>query len=151
MNGTGNSFVAPAISTIANYGQLQNTQVYLSKRAQVEFTYPMSRSAINLELYDERQIYQSGPISEYRTTGGNIGLQWAVTQRSQVHADFDRMRFSSSAQPADYLNITNIGWTYYLLPTATFSFDVSRQNRTSNVPVSGYVANSVSAVINATF
>lgn len=151
MNGTGNAYVAPAISPVIDYGQLQNTQVFISKRAQVEFTYPMSRSAINLQLYDDRQIYQTGLISEYRTTGGSIGLQWAVTQRSQVHANFDRTRFSASAQPADYLNFTSIGWTYYLLPTATFSLNVNRQNRTSNVPVNDYLANSVWAAINATF
>lgn len=133
--------------------QLQNTSIYVDKRWTANVTYLMSRSQINVGLFDDRKYYRPVSLGEDRTSGGSVAWLWQMTARTKVNASFNRERLVSAQVPdsADLMNTANLGVTYALLTNTELSFVLNRQTRHSYIAANNYTANSAVLQLSATF
>lgn len=142
-----------AATPVVPLNQLQNTNVYVDKRWNANVTYLMSRSQLNVGLFDDRKYYQPESLGHDRTTGGSAGWAWQATALTQVSASFNRERLLSISAPnaPDFMNTSSLGVTYALLTNASLSFVLNRQTRSSYTEVNNYTANSALLQLSATF
>jgi uncharacterized protein (PEP-CTERM system associated) len=141
------------VTPIVPLNQLQNTSIYVDKRWTANVTYLMSRSQLNVGLYDDRKYYRPESLGEDRTSGGSLGWLWQATARTKVNASFNRQRLLSRLTPdsADLMNTASLGVTYALLTNTDLSFVLNRQTRRSYTEANNYTANSALLQLSATF
>ena len=144
---------ATSATSVVPLNQLQNTSIYVNKRWNANVTYLMSRSQLNVGLFDDRKYYRPESLGEDRTSGGSIGWLWQATTRTRVNASFNRERLLSRLTPnsTDFMNTASLGLTYSLLTNADLSFVLNRQTRRSYTEENNYTANSVLLQLSATF
>jgi hypothetical protein len=146
---------APAVTAgpVTPLNQLQNTSLYIDKRWTTNVTYLMSRSRLNVGLFDDRKYYRPESLGEDRTSGGSVGWFWQATARTRVNASFNRERLVSRLTPdsTDLMNTASLGATYALLTNTELSFILNRQTRHSYIEANNYTANSALLQLSATF
>ena len=148
-----NSVQTTSTTPIVPLNQLQNTSIYVNKRWNANVTYLMSRSQLNVGLFDDRKYYRPESLGEDRTSGGSIGWLWQVSARTKMNASFNRERLLSRLTPnsADFMNTASLGLSYSLLTNAELSFVLNRQTRRSYTETNNYTANSALLQLSATF